>query len=297
MNDSQKKILKIVMISAIVLTISLNILLMSKRDNTIYIGTKNLTEQQIVANIYKQVIENKTDYQVKIVSGLDTTSFVNNALKNGDIDMYVEYTSTAFLELFDHQYDNQSKDEIYNQLDKDYQQNDLHLNSRLGFENSNAIICSDFCQDIDSVSELDSKKFTFAAPVYFFERSDGYNLLAEKYDFSKVKRIKADPVVIYTGIMSGQIDVGLGFTTDAKLAREQIKVLEDSDGVFPTYDAILVTRNDLEQRFKGISSVLKTVENKISTKEMQKMNNDVENKQLEVTEVVTSFLKNGGLNE
>ncbi len=295
MNDSQKKVLKTVIISGIVLTISLNILLMSKRDNTIYIGTKNLTEQQIVANIYKQVIEHETDYQVKIVSGLDTTSFVNNALKNGDIDMYVEYTSTAFLELFNHQYNNQSKDEIYNQLVEDYQQVDLNLNSRLGFENSNAIICSDFCSNINTISDLDGKEFTFAAPAYFFERSDGYNLLTEKYDFSNVKTIKADPVVIYTGIISGQIDVGLGFTTDAKLAREQIKVLEDTDKVFPTYDAILVTRSDLEQRFKGITPVLAEVANEISTKEMQKMNNDVENNHLEISEVVTSFLNNDGL--
>lgn len=295
MNDSQKKLLKIIMISGIILTISLNGLLMNNRDDTIYIGTKNLTEQQIVANIYKQVIERETDYKVKIISGLDTTSFVDNALKNGDIDMYVEYSSTAFLELFNHQYNNQSKNQIYNQLVKDYQQVGLSLNSRLGFENSNAIICADSCQDIDNISSLDGKKFTFAAPAYFFERSDGYNLLAQKYDFSNVKTIKADPVVIYTGIMSGQIDGGLGFTTDAKLAREQIKVLEDTDNVFPTYDAILVTRNDLEQRFKGISPVLKKVENKISTEEMQKMNNEVENNQREVSKVVASFLENGGV--
>ncbi len=295
MNDSQKKLLKIVIVSGIVLTVILNILLMNKRDNTIYIGTKNLTEQQIVANIYKQVIERETDYNVKIVSGLDTTSFVNNALKNGDIDMYVEYTSTAFLELFDHQYNNQSKTEIYNQLVEDYQQVDLRLNSRLGFENSNAIICSDFCPNINTINDLNGKKFTFAAPAYFFERSDGYNLLKEKYDFSNVKTIKADPVVIYTGIISGQIDVGLGFTTDAKLAREQIKVLEDTDKVFPTYDAILVTRNDLEQRFKGITPVLAEVAGKISTKEMQKMNNDVENNHLEISEVVTAFLNNNQL--
>ncbi len=294
MQTKQVKLIWIVAITLLLLMITLNIGLYKSRENTIYIGTKNLTEQQIIANIYKQVIEENTDYKVKIISGLDTTSFVQNALLNGDIDMYVEYSSTAFLEVFKHEYNQQSQAQIVNTLREDYSNINLELNSLLGFENSNAIICNKFCEGLDNIGDLSGKTFTFAAPAYFFERSDGYNLLEDAYDFSNVEVVKADPVVIYTGIINGQIDVGLGFTTDAKLAREDIKILTDEDLIFPSYDGMLVTRNDFETDFPEASQSLVSVSNSISTTDIQRLNDQVENQGAKVEVVASEFVLEKG---
>lgn len=292
MQPKQIRLLKMIGIVVIIVMFGLNISLYQSRNNTIYIGTKNLTEQQILANIYKDVIESNTDYNVRIISGLDTTSFVQNALLSEDIDMYVEYTSTAYLEVFKHQYNNQSKEEIVSELISDYANIGLELNSLLGFENSNAIICNQFCDGISSVVDLDGKSFSFAAPAYFFERSDGYNLLADAYDFSNVEIVKADPIVIYQGILSGQIDVGLGFTTDAKLAREDIKVLTDDDLIFPRYDAMLVTRDDFTSEYPEVASEIDKVSGTISTTEIQDLNDKVENQGLSAKEVALDFVIN-----
>lgn len=291
MQTKQIRLIKIVVISVVVLTIILNLTQVRTRNNTIYIGTKNLTEQQILANVYKQVIEANTDYEVRIVSGLDTTSFVQNALLSGDIDMYVEYTSTAYLEVFKHEYKQQTKDEIVNSLKKDYQNIGLQLNSLLGFENSNGIICNTYCDNLETISDLDGAEFNFAAPAYFFERSDGYNLLTEKYDFTKVEDIKADPIVIYQGIISGQINVGLGFTTDAKLAREDIKVLKDEDNIFPTYDAMLVTAGDFKTKYPDVATELSKIENTISTEDIQTLNDQVENQKIPVEQVANDYIQ------
>lgn len=289
MQTKQVRLLKSVAIIAITAAILLNLSLLRSRQNTIYIGTKNLTEQQIIANVYKQVIETNTDYKVKIISGLDTTSFVQNALESGDIDMYVEYTSSAYLEVFKHEYNNQSQAEVVSTLKSDYKNDGLELNSLLGFENSNALICNKFCSNIDSISDLDGKSFTFAAPAYFFERSDGYNLLSDKYDFSNVETIKADPVVIYQGIISGQIDVGLGFTTDAKLARDDIKVLKDGDLIFPRYDAMLVTSDDFKRKYPDVEEQISRVNGTIQTSEIQELNDEVENQKVATEEVAHNY--------
>ncbi len=107
MQAKQVRLLKIVIISLVLVTLGLNLTQLKSRTNTIYIGTKNLTEQQILAHVYKDAIEANTDYNVRIISGLDTTSFVQSALLSNDIDMYVEYTSTAYLEVFKHSYNHQ----------------------------------------------------------------------------------------------------------------------------------------------------------------------------------------------
>ncbi len=294
MQKKQIRLLVKVLICFILVVISLNIMQIQSRSNTIYIGTKNLTEQQILANLYQEVIEANTDYNVKIVNGLDTTSFVQSALETGDIDMYIDYTSTAYLEVFKHKYEGQDKNEIINTLKHDYHAIDLELNSLLGFENSNAIICSDFCANIDKISELSGKEFTFAAPAYFFQRSDGYNLLKDKYDFSNVKIVKADPVIIYQGILNGQIDVGLGFTTDAKLARDDLKVLDDTDNIYPSYDAMLITRRDFKTKFPEVNQVINKMSGTISTKEIRNLNNRVENKNAKMSDIIEEFIKRKG---
>ncbi len=289
MQAAQVKILKGIILILIVTVIILNIALYQSDSNTIKIGTKNLTEQRIIATVYKDIIEDNTDYNVQIVNGLDTTSFVHNALLDNDIDMYVEYSSTAYLEVFKHIYQKQSDEEIYQELIKDYEDVGLSLNSPLGFENSNAIICSSFCDDITSISDLDSQEFSFAAPAYFFERSDGYNLLAEAYDFSNVEIIKADPVVIYSGIKSGQIDVGLGFTTDAKLTQPDIKILEDTDHIFPTYDAILVSTGSFDKEYPEANRILLKLADKMTTEDIQALNNRVLNKQETIEDVARDY--------
>lgn len=294
MQTSQIRLLKTVVISLIIIAIGLNLTQVRTRTNTIYIGTKNLTEQQIIANVYKQVIEANTDYQVRIVSGLDTTSFVQNALLAGDIDMYVEYTSTAYLEVFKHDFQQQTKEQIVNTLKTDYQNIGLQLNSLLGFENSNGIICNKYCDNLQTISDLDGEQFSFAAPAYFFERSDGYNLLTDQYDFTNVEDIKADPIVIYQGIISGQIDVGLGFTTDAKLARQDIKILRDEDNIFPTYDAMLVTNEDFTTKYPEVATELKHIENTITTDDIQALNDQVENQKIPVEKVAEDYIDTKG---
>lgn len=291
MQPNQIKLIKQLVVIVLILAIGLNLFQYKSRENTIYIGTKNLTEQQILANLYKTVIEANTDYQVRIISGLDTTSFVQSALFSNDIDMYVEYTSTAYLEVFKHQFEHQTKEQIVDQLTTDYQQLGLNLNSLLGFENSNAIICNQYCDNLNSIRDLDGKSFSFAAPAYFFERSDGYNLLTEAYDFSNVEIIKADPVIIYQGIVNGQIDVGLGFTTDAKLAREDIKVLADDDIIFPSYDAMLVTTGEFNADYPEVAPVLAEIAETITTEEIQTLNDQVENQKMSAEYVAIEFAK------
>ncbi|EUJ47522.1 bile exclusion locus B [Listeria rocourtiae FSL F6-920] len=57
------------------------------------------SEPEILINMYKQLIENDTDLSVKVKPNLGKTSFVYNALKSGDVDIYPEFTGTV-LETF-----------------------------------------------------------------------------------------------------------------------------------------------------------------------------------------------------
>ena len=68
----------------------------TRNDNTIIIGSKNFTEQYILAEIFKGLIEGNSDLNVDLKVGLLGTKFCFDALQKGEIDIYPEYTGTAY---------------------------------------------------------------------------------------------------------------------------------------------------------------------------------------------------------
>ncbi|MFV0287896.1 MAG: glycine betaine ABC transporter substrate-binding protein [Mycoplasmatales bacterium] len=257
-------------------------------ENTIIIGTKNLTEQKIVANMIKEVVERDTDLKVEIKSGMDTTSFVHSAIINNDIDMYVEYSSVSFLEIFKQTYTGQTPETIISYIKQAYQtEYQLEWITTLGFDNSNALLCSEFCtkNNITTYSDLQNYTFKFGAPAYFYERSDGYNLLQDNYQFANnVKTKKLDPIMVYIALQAQDIDVGLGFTTDAKLTTTNLNILQDDQNIFPKYDAGIVVSSNCLQKHPELEKILKKFNNSLNNEIIQQANEAVENKGISVKE-------------
>lgn len=61
----------------------------------IIIGSKNFTEQFLLAEIFALLIENYSNLNVEVKKGLAGTKLCFDALKKGEIDIYPEYTGTA----------------------------------------------------------------------------------------------------------------------------------------------------------------------------------------------------------
>lgn len=95
----------------------------SSKDNRngtqkVVIGSKNFTEQIILGNILEELIHNKTDIDVETKLNLGGTQVSFNALKAGGIDMYVEYTGTAYGNILNIKEPNRDKDTVYNRVKK-----------------------------------------------------------------------------------------------------------------------------------------------------------------------------------
>src|SRR5262245_13936048 len=67
-------------------------------QGTIKVGSKDFTEEFIVAEMYAQLLEN-AGFTVEKKLNLGGTPIADTALKNGEIDLYPEYTSTGLLEV------------------------------------------------------------------------------------------------------------------------------------------------------------------------------------------------------
>ena len=203
-------------------------------EGTIKIATKPMTEQFILGEMLKLVIEDSTDYSVEITKGIGGgTSNIQPAMVKGDFDLYPEYTSSGWVMVLDHDTAGISDDEMFEKLKEEYEENfNMTWVGLYGFNNTYAVAVRKDVADeyqLKTTSDLAavSDQLVFGGNPDYIEREDGFVLLKETYglNFKDVRDI--DIGLKYQAMENGEIDVTNGFTTDAQLGRDDVVVLED----------------------------------------------------------------------
>ena len=283
-----------VFIAAIGALIYLNPL-SSKNSETITVASKPTSEQFILGEIISQTIENNTDIKVirKFGIGGGTTN-IHPAMIFGDLDIYVEYSGTAWLNVLEEKLppNNQINYETLNQIyEKKFK---LKWFGLLGFNNRYGLAISKKNSDISNFSELAEKStdFNFGAEFDFFERSDAFPGLKKVYPFNFKQLEEMDINLRYQAFEQGKINAVDVFTTDAQIKHLNLKVLRDDKNYFPNYEAGIVIREDIAKKYPEVEKLLSNLKGKISTEKMQQLNYEVEVEKKSPAEVAQNFLKN-----
>src|SRR3954470_9462525 len=106
----------------------------------------------------------------------------------------------------------------------------------------------------------------------FLGREDGWPGLKAAYKLPQATPQGLDHGLAYEAIAAGKIDVMDVYSTDAKIERYRLRVLEDDRSYFPRYDAVLLYRRDVPQRFAREWRALQTLEGRIDERLMIRMN-------------------------
>ncbi|MFW6352295.1 MAG: ABC transporter permease/substrate-binding protein [Bacteroidota bacterium] len=263
----------------------------------ITVASKPTSEQYILAEIISQSVENKSDIQVVRKFGIGGgTSNIHPAMLKGEVDIYPEYTGTAWLFVLKNEKEN-DPEKLFSQLKNAYQQNfNLTWTGRLGFNNTFTLalpenIASE--NNISSFSQLaaQSDQFSFGAEFDFFEREDGFTGLVDFYGFDFQDVVELDVNLKYQAIDNNTVDVINAFSTDSRIEQLGLRVLEDDKNFFPAYQAGIVIRNQTLKRYPELRDILRPLYGQISEKDMLKMNYEVEIGQKSPDEVAADFLK------
>jgi osmoprotectant transport system permease protein len=267
----------------------------SNNSKTIVVASKPTSEQFILGEIIAQEIEANTNIKVirKFGIGGGTTN-IQPAILSGNLDVYVEYTGTSWLNVL--------KEKLpenhlinYDDLNKIYQQKyKLKWLGLLGFNNTYGLAISNKdSKNISTYSELanQSPDFTFGAEFDFFERSDAFPGLKRTYPFNFKKLEEMDINLRYKAFEEGKINAVDVFTTDAQIKNLNLKVLKDDKNYFPNYEAGIVIRQEILKKYPEIEPLLNKLQGKISTKKMQELNYEVEIEKKSPAEVAKNYLK------
>ena len=268
----------------------------------IKIATKPMTEQFILGEMLKLVIEDTTDYSVELTKGIGGgTNNIMPAMESGDFDLYPEYTSSGYIMVLKHDSDGISDEDMWKQLQKEYKDKyDMSWIGQYGFNNTYALIIREEAAkkyNLTKTSQLAdvSDELVFGGNSDYIERKDGFHLLCDTYGlkFKDVKDI--DIGLKYETLKKGDIDVSNGFTTDAQLSNDNVRVLEDDKHLQVNYFCSNVVRNDTLKSHPGLEEAIMKLDNSITDKEMASLNYKVEVEGKEDVQVAKDYLTEKGI--
>jgi osmoprotectant transport system permease protein len=224
-------------------------------EKQIVVASKPTAEQFILGEIISQLIENNSDLKIERKFGIGGgISNIHQGLLKGEIDIYPEYTGTAWLFVLKENRKLPS-DSLYVALKNSYHdQFGLDWVCRLGFNNTFTLALPDNPaqnRNIHTFSELaeQSRDFIFGAEFDFFEREDGFVGLSKVYRFNFKKKVELDINLKFQALENHIVDVINAFSTDSRIKQMNLRVLEDDKSFFPAYQAGIVARNETLENY------------------------------------------------
>ena len=274
----------------------------SKKDKTINIATKPMTEGYILGQMLTELIEQDTDLKVNITNGVGGgTSNIHPAIVKGEFDLYPEYTGTSWEAVLKKEgsYDESKFDELQKEYKEKY---NLEYVNLYGFNNTYGLaVNKDIAEkyNLKTYSDLAkvSNNLIFGAEYDFFEREDGYKELQKVYNMNFKKQIDMDIGLKYQAMKDKKIDVMVIFTTDGQLAISDVVVLEDDKKMYPSYRAGTVVRSEILSEYPELKPVLEKLNNILDDKTMADLNYQVESEGKKPEDVAREYLQEKGLLE
>lgn len=251
-------------------------------SNTVVVGSKNFSEQDILGEIIAQWIERTTSLRVVRRLHLGGTFIAHRAVVAGQIDLYPEYTGTAFTAILEHTPISRS-DSVFRQTAREYEERwSLRWLRPLGFENTFAMLVRTSTADslgLSTLSDLAPHAPSLRAGFgyEFMQREDGFVGLTEAYDLSfQGASAEMDLGLVYRALASGRIDFTAGNSTDGRIEALGLVALDDDRGFFPSYEAAIVVREEALAMHPELESSLERLSGRIDTPTMRRLNRAVD---------------------
>ena len=246
-------------------------------DNTVVIGAKQFSEQYILAQLIGDQLE-KAGYRVEYRDGLGS-AVVHRALSSGNLDISVDYTGTIWTNELKRN-DNPGREAMYERIVEWERENTGTLVlGRLGFENAYA-----FAMRRDRAQQLGVRTLEDLAAVApqmsvggdpeFFERPE-WIAVRDAYGMRFGATRNFSPTFMYNALDSGEADVISAYTSDGRIAADDLVVLEDPREALPSYDALLMVTPSRADDARFLAA-LRPIIGKIDVRQMREANYSVD---------------------
>jgi osmoprotectant transport system substrate-binding protein len=258
------------------------------RDDRVVVGSKNFTEQRILGELIAQTVE-AAGMPVRRRFDLGGTFVCDAALRQGGLDVYVEYTGTALTAVLKEPADGDPK-RVFDRVAAAYRTADLEWLPPLGFDNTFAMVVrGDEPATTLSGATPAAARWRAGFGYEFQTRPDGYPALQRVYGLAFADIRTMDLGLLYRALGDRQIDVAAGSVTDGLIDVMGLRVLADDRHAFPPYEAAPVARTDAFARHGGLRDALTALGGRITAADMRRLNASVDGEHRDVGTVVREW--------
>lgn len=245
-------------------------------SKTVVIGVMPFNEQYIIGEMMALLLE-KEGYSPKIQSGMNNAALYE-AVKAGQVDMYVDYTSSVYYQLPDREpVDRWVPEEVYSIVERGLARDGILLAGQVGFRNDNMIVVPSAWaaqRNVSTVRDLApyAKDMVFGSDLVFHAAvEDGLPHVEKVYNFSFGEVRPMDPSLTFVALQSGNVDAIVAYTTDSRITLFNLTALEDDQYAMPPYHAILLV-NGKRAEDKNLIAALSPLIDGIDSATMRQLN-------------------------
>lgn len=262
------------------------------------VGSKNFTEQFIVAEIYAQALE-AAGIKVERKLNLNGTLIAQKALEEKQIDLYPDYTGTMLLVVLKAEPMTDQK-AVYDKVKAEYATRGFVVLNESPMNNTyNMVVRPETAAQykLETLSDLArvANQLKIGAGPEFRDRKDGLPGLKAKYGMEFKEDLQMAIGLRYQALSNKQIDVVNGYATDGMISALKLKRLKDDKNLWPPYYLAPIVRKDALDANPKIAEVLNRVGAMIDESTMAEMNFKVDGDKEEPKDVARGFLKAKGV--
>jgi glycine betaine/choline ABC-type transport system substrate-binding protein len=263
--------------------------------HTIVVGSKNFTEQVILGEIIAQQIERRMHLPVERYLDLGGTMLVHEAMVQGSIDVYPEYTGTALMAVLKRPPATDST-AVLAEVRAAYESRwKLAWLPPFGFNNTFAMMIRGDAARARHIATLSDA--AAAGPWHlgvgpeFARRADGLPGLLKTYPL----RVEGEPAtmdlgLLYAALDTHKVDMIAANSTDGQASVRDVTVLADDRHYFPPYDCAVVAREETLARYPGLRGALEELSGTLTDATMRGLNQQVDGERRPVPVVAAQFL-------
>jgi osmoprotectant transport system substrate-binding protein len=262
------------------------------------VGSKNFTEQFVLAELYAQAME-AAGIKVERKINLGGTLIAHKALEEGQIDFYPEYTGTMLLVVLK-QPTMSDRKAVYDKVKSAYAAKGLTLLDEAPVNNTyNMVVRPETAAQyhLETLSDLAkvANQLKLGAGPEFRDREDGLPGLKAKYGIVFKEDVQMAIGLRYQAIANKQIDVVNGYSTDGMISALKLKRLKDDRNLWPPYYVVPVVRTEVLAANPKMADTLNRVSATLDESVMAEMNYKVDGEKMEPRDVAHDFLKAKGI--
>lgn len=269
------------------------------------VSSKDFTEQFILSNVSIVLLE-EAGHSVEDKTGLGGSPANFRALKNGDADLYWEYTGTAWSSILDKDEEFSDPDKLYEEVDSAYnEQHDVDWLQYAPFNNTYVIVANpDWAEEngLESLPDLadhvndGNTDIKIAMNPEIKERDDAWGGLPEAYGFAdaadELETVNMKLGLAYEAVANNEVQLGFGFNTNPNIQKFDLPTLEDTKNFFVIYNPAPNVRT--EKLTDDVKATLNEPVEDLTTETQRELNAKVSIDEEEPKTVAREFLEENG---